>query len=57
MTRTSKQCPASARLGSSERLMLQEDADRFVEEARRRNPLDPAVPLGPLIQVMTAPGG
>ena len=35
----------------------QEDADRFIDEARRRNPLDPSVPLGPLIQVMTAPGG
>jgi len=40
-----------------EGLMLQEDADRFVEAARRRNPLDPTVALGPLIQVMVAPGG
>jgi hypothetical protein len=40
-----------------ERLMLQEDAYRFVEEAQRRNPLDPSVPLGPLIPVATAPGG
>lgn len=40
----------------SEGLMLQEDADRFVDTARRRNPLDPSVPLGPLIQVMAAPG-
>src|SRR5207248_1843528 len=40
-----------------ERLMLQEDADRFVEAARSRNPLDPCVPLGPLIRVLTAPGG
>ena len=39
-----------------ERLMLQEDADRFVEAARSRNPLDPSVPLGPLIRVLTAPG-
>ena len=40
-----------------ERLMLQEDADRLLEAARRDNPLDPAVPLGPLIRVLTAPGG
>jgi hypothetical protein len=40
-----------------EGLMLQEDADRFIEAARRRNPLDPSVALGPLIQVQTAPGG
>jgi hypothetical protein len=40
-----------------ERLMLQEDADRFIELARARNPLDPAVPLGPLVPVLTAPGG
>jgi hypothetical protein len=40
-----------------EGLMLQEDADRFVEAARARNPLDPSVPLGPLIPVLTAPGG
>jgi len=38
-------------------LMLQEDADRFVGAARTRNPLDPSVPLGPLIRVLTAPGG
>jgi hypothetical protein len=37
--------------------MLQEDADRFIEAARSRNPLDPAVPLGPLVQVLVAPGG
>jgi len=30
--------------------MLQEDADRFVSAARARDPLDPTVPLGPLIQ-------
>jgi hypothetical protein len=41
----------------SERLLLQEDADRFLEAARSRNPLDPSVPLGPLIRVLTAPGG
>jgi hypothetical protein len=41
----------------AERLMLQEDADRFGQEAQRRNPLDPSVPLGPLIPVATAPGG
>ena len=39
------------------RLILQEDADRFVEAARTRNPLDPSVPLGPLMRVLTAPGG
>jgi alpha/beta hydrolase family protein len=37
-----------ARVG--EGFMLQEDADRFVAAARARNPLDPSVPLGPLIQ-------
>jgi hypothetical protein len=46
-------CAARVREG----LMLQEDADRFIAEARSRNPLDPTVPLGPLIQVLTAPGG
>jgi hypothetical protein len=40
-----------------ERLLLQEDADRFVDAARSRNPLDPSVALGPLIRVLTAPGG
>jgi hypothetical protein len=40
-----------------ERLLLQEDADRFVDAARSRNPLDPSVPLGPLVPVLTAPGG
>jgi hypothetical protein len=30
--------------------MLQEDADRFVAAAKARNPLDPSVPLAPLIQ-------
>jgi hypothetical protein len=40
----------------SQRLLLQEDADRFIKGARERNPLDPSVPLGPLIPVLTAPG-
>jgi len=40
-----------------EKLMLQEDADRFIELARSRNPLEPSVPLGPLIPVLVAPGG
>jgi hypothetical protein len=40
-----------------ERLMLQDDADRFVATARERNPLDPSVPLGPLVRVLVAPGG
>ncbi len=39
-----------------ERLLLQEDADRFVQAAQERNPLDPSVPLGPLIPVLVAPG-
>ena len=34
----------------AERLMLQEDADRFIAAARKNNPLDPAVRLAPLIQ-------
>jgi hypothetical protein len=33
----------------SERLLLQEDADRFVQAAQTKNPLDPSVPLGPLL--------
>jgi len=33
-----------------EGLMLQEDADRFIDAARQKNPLDPSVRLGPLIQ-------
>lgn len=40
-----------------ERLMLREDADRFMDAAQRLNPLDPSVPLGPLVRVLTAPGG
>jgi hypothetical protein len=30
--------------------MLQEDADRFMAAAREKNPLDPTVRLGPLVQ-------
>ncbi len=30
-------------------LLLPEDAERYVEAARRKNPFDPAVPLGPLL--------
>jgi hypothetical protein len=41
----------------AERLMLREDAERFVAAARARNPLDPTVPLGPLVPVLTGPGG
>jgi hypothetical protein len=32
-----------------EGLMLQEDGDRYIEAARRKNPLDPSVPLEPLV--------
>jgi len=32
-----------------ERLMLEEDAERFIDAARKKNPLDPSVPLGPLV--------
>ena len=39
-----------------ERLMVQADADRMIETARRQNPLDPSTPLGPLVRVLTAPG-
>ncbi len=39
------------------RLLLEEDARMLVERARSRNPLDPAVPLGPLVPVLVAPGG
>lgn len=34
-----------------EGLMLQEDAERFIEAAQRRNPLDANVPLGALLPV------
>ena len=40
------QAAADALVG--ERLMLQEDADRYVAAARKRNPLDPNVTLAPL---------
>jgi hypothetical protein len=40
-----------------DRLLLQEDADRLIDTARSRNPLDPSVQLGPLVRVLTAPGG
>ncbi len=30
-------------------LLLTEDAGRYLEAARRKNPLDPSVPLGPLL--------
>lgn len=33
-----------------EGFMLQEDADRFIDAAKQRNPLDPSVRLGPLVQ-------
>jgi Alpha/beta hydrolase domain len=32
-----------------ERLMLAEDAERYIEAARKKNPLDPSVPLEPLV--------
>jgi hypothetical protein len=34
----------------AERLMLEEDADRYIAAAKARNPFDPSVQLGPLIQ-------
>ena len=42
----SQVCEARVRDG----LMLQEDADRFIAAARQKNPLDPSVRLGPLVQ-------
>jgi hypothetical protein len=39
-----------------DRLLVQADAERFVANARHRNPLDPTSTLGPLIPVLTAPG-
>jgi len=30
-------------------LLIQEDADRYIEAAKKRNPLDPNVPLLPLV--------
>jgi hypothetical protein len=41
----------------AKRLMLAEDAERFIAAARARNPLDPSVALGPLVPVLTGPGG
>ena len=41
----------------SQRLMLPADAKRFIDAARAKNPLDPSVTLGPLLPVLTAPGG
>ncbi len=38
-------------------LLLEEDARLLIERASSRNPLDPAVPLGPLVPVLVAPGG
>jgi hypothetical protein len=32
-----------------DRFMLEEDAERYIEAARRKNPLDPSVPLEPLV--------
>ena len=32
-----------------EGFMLQEDAERYLEAARKKNPLDPSVPLEPLV--------
>ena len=40
-----------------DRLLLQEDADLFLERACTKNPLDPSVRLGPLVPVLVAPGG
>jgi hypothetical protein len=40
-----------------ERVMLQEDADLFINTAQQRNPFDPNIPLGPLVRVLVAPGG
>jgi hypothetical protein len=34
----------------SERLMLEEDMERYIEAAKAKNPFDPSVDLGPLIQ-------
>jgi hypothetical protein len=32
-----------------ERFMLAEDGERYIEAARKKNPLDPSVPLEPLV--------
>ncbi len=33
----------------NEKLMLEEDGARYIEAARKKNPFDPSVPLGPLV--------
>ena len=40
-----------------QRLLLEEDARMLLERARKKNPFDASVPLGPLVPVMVAPGG
>ena len=40
----------------SQELLLEEDADRYVEAAMARDPLDPAVPLRPLALSKAIPG-
>ena len=40
----------------SRRLLLSEDADRYVDAAMRRNPLDASVPLRPLVLSKEIPG-
>jgi hypothetical protein len=40
----------------ADRLLLEEDAERFIKAARERNPLDPSVPLQPLIRAGGAGG-
>jgi hypothetical protein len=42
---------------TKERLLLKEDADRMIDAAKSRNPFDPSVRLGPLVFVLTGPGG
>jgi hypothetical protein len=39
-----------------ERLLFRKGADRLVETARSRNPLDLSAPLGPLVRALTVPG-
>jgi hypothetical protein len=34
-----------------QRLMLAEDAERYITAAQKKNPFDPQVPLGPLLGV------
>ncbi len=40
-----------------QRLLLEEDAKMLLERARKSNPFDPQMPLGPLVPVLVAPGG